>query len=95
MSTAGPSATWVTTARSTPRSPSAARSSSDGRIHVHSGAGIVAGSVPEREFEETEQKSAAIRRAIQMAGAGAQAQEPIAEPSDEPSDEPLVAGRSR
>ena len=76
---------------------------SDGRIHVHSGAGIVAGSVPEREFEETEQKSAAIRKAIQMAGAGAQAQEPLAqpselatdEPSDEPSDEPLVSGRSR
>ncbi len=43
---------------------------SGGRIHVHAGAGIVAGSVPEREFEETEQKSAAIRKAIQMAGAG-------------------------
>jgi anthranilate synthase component 1 len=39
----------------------------DGRIHVHSGAGIVAGSVPEKEFEETEHKSAAIRRAIAMA----------------------------
>ena len=33
-----------------------------GRIHVHGGPGIVAGSVPESEFEETEQKSAAIRR---------------------------------
>jgi anthranilate synthase component 1 len=38
-------------------------------IHVHSGAGIVAGSVPEREFEETEHKAAAMFRAIEMAGA--------------------------
>ena len=35
--------------------------------HVHTGAGIVAGSVPEREFEETEHKAAALRRAIEMA----------------------------
>ena len=40
---------------------------SNGQIHVHSGAGIVAGSVAEKEFEETEHKSAAIRRAIEMA----------------------------
>jgi anthranilate synthase component I len=39
----------------------------DGRAHVHTGAGIVAGSVPEREFEETEHKAAALRRAIQDA----------------------------
>src|SRR5438034_1915091 len=38
-----------------------------GRAHVHSGAGIVAGSVPEREFEETEHKAAALRRAIELA----------------------------
>jgi anthranilate synthase component 1 len=39
----------------------------DGQAHIHSGAGIVAGSVPEREFEETEHKAAALRRAIDMA----------------------------
>ena len=39
----------------------------DGRAHVHTGAGIVAGSVPEREFEETEHKAAALRRAIELA----------------------------
>ncbi len=39
----------------------------DGVAHVHTGAGIVAGSVPEREFEETEHKAAAMRRAIELA----------------------------
>ena len=39
----------------------------DGQAHVHTGAGIVAGSVPEREFEETEHKAAALRRAIELA----------------------------
>jgi anthranilate synthase component 1 len=38
-----------------------------GQAHVHTGAGIVAGSIPEREFEETEHKAAALRRAIEMA----------------------------
>jgi anthranilate synthase component I len=37
------------------------------RIHATVGAGIVAGSVPEREFEETEHKAGAIRRAIELA----------------------------
>ena len=37
------------------------------RIHLTVGAGIVAGSVPEREFEETEHKAGAVRRAIEMA----------------------------
>jgi len=42
-----------------------------GQAHVHTGAGIVAGSVPEREFEETEHKAAALRRAVELAaGAG-------------------------
>ncbi|MEA2535844.1 MAG: anthranilate synthase component [Chloroflexota bacterium] len=42
-----------------------------GQAHVHTGAGIVAGSVPEKEFEETEHKAAALRRAIELAaGAG-------------------------
>src|SRR5262245_16374090 len=39
----------------------------DGQAHVHTGAGIVAGSVPESEFEETEHKAAALRRAIEQA----------------------------
>jgi len=38
-----------------------------GQAHLHTGAGIVAGSVPEREFEETEHKAAAMRRAIDLA----------------------------
>ncbi|HXG39763.1 MAG TPA: anthranilate synthase component I family protein [Candidatus Limnocylindrales bacterium] len=43
----------------------------EGIAHVHTGAGIVAGSIPEREFEETEHKAAALRRAIELAAAGA------------------------
>jgi anthranilate synthase component 1 len=39
----------------------------DDRIHVTVGAGIVAKSVPEREFEETEHKGGATRRALEMA----------------------------
>jgi anthranilate synthase component 1 len=38
-----------------------------GVTHIHTGAGIVAGSEPDREFEETEHKAAALRRAIEMA----------------------------
>ncbi len=49
----------------------------DGVAHVHTGAGIVAASVPEREFEETEHKAAALRRAIELA-AGATATDPTA-----------------
>jgi anthranilate synthase component 1 len=45
----------------------------DGQAHVHTGAGIVAGSVPEKEFEETEHKAAALRRAIEMAAGVAEA----------------------
>jgi anthranilate synthase component 1 len=59
---------------------------SDGAIHVHAGAGIVAGSVAEMEFEETEHKTAAMRRAIQMATATGVA---------EPTDHELVARSSR
>jgi len=40
-----------------------------GQAHVHTGAGIVARSVPESEFEETEHKGAALRRAIELATA--------------------------
>ena len=43
----------------------------DGVAHLHAGAGIVAASVPEREFEETEHKAAALRLALDLAsGAG-------------------------
>ena len=38
-----------------------------GQAHIHTGAGIVAASVPEKEFEETEHKAAALRRAIELA----------------------------
>ena len=55
----------------------------EGRAHVHTGAGIVAGSVPEKEFEETEHKAAALRRAIEEAVAPTgrrQANRPETEP---------------
>ncbi|HEY2916801.1 MAG TPA: anthranilate synthase component I family protein [Candidatus Limnocylindrales bacterium] len=39
----------------------------EGRAHVHTGAGIVAGSSPEAEFDETEHKAAALRRAFEEA----------------------------
>ncbi len=39
----------------------------DDLIHLTVGAGIVAGSVPEREFEETEHKAGAVKRAIELA----------------------------
>jgi len=45
----------------------------DGQAHIHTGAGIVAGSVPVKEFEETEHKAAALRRAIEMAAGVAEA----------------------
>ena len=57
----------------------------EGQAHVHTGAGIVAGSVPEREFEETEHKAAALRRAIDMAAGVADA------PRSE-ADDPVAAG---
>ena len=67
---------------------------SGGRIHVHSGAGIVAGSVPQKEFEETEHKAAAIRRAIEMAGATSATPDDHATVLAEDGDR-LVAGSSR
>ncbi len=39
----------------------------DDLIHLTVGAGIVAGSVPEREFEETEHKAGAVKMAIELA----------------------------
>ncbi len=49
-----------------------------GLAHVHTGAGIVAGSIPEREFEETEHKAAALRRAIELAAGNGAAVGPAA-----------------
>ncbi|MDQ3870342.1 MAG: anthranilate synthase component I family protein, partial [Chloroflexota bacterium] len=68
----------------------------DGLAHLHTGAGIVAGSIPAREFEETEHKAAAMRRAIELAaeassgasspapsaGAGSRSQPAYAVPPD-------------
>ncbi len=48
----------------------------EGQAHIHTGAGIVAASVPEKEFEETEHKAAALRRAIELAAAPADAPRP-------------------
>ncbi len=41
-----------------------------GRVHIQAGAGIVADSVPEREYEETISKAKALLRAIEVAEAG-------------------------
>ena len=60
----------------------------DGMAHVHTGAGIVAKSVPEREFEETEHKAAALRRAIELAAAPAPAARPAAGTEPERGTEP-------
>jgi anthranilate synthase component I len=54
----------------------------DGVAHVHAGAGIVKDSVPEREFEETEHKAAALRRAIELAGGAPEAGRPASASSD-------------
>jgi anthranilate synthase component 1 len=43
---------------------------SDNRIYVQAGAGIVADSIPEKEYEETLNKAKALFRAIQMARGG-------------------------
>jgi len=56
----------------------------EGRAHIHTGAGIVAGSVPEREFEETEHKAAALRRAIEEA---------VSPPARRPAGNAAGAGR--
>ena len=42
----------------------------EGRAHVKAGAGIVADSVPEREFEETVNKARAVLNAVEMAERG-------------------------
>ncbi len=65
----------------------------DGQAHVHTGAGIVAGSVPEREFEETEHKAAALRRAIEMA-AGIPEAAPGGDPDRDAEDAAARGGRA-
>ncbi len=42
----------------------------DGRIYIQAGAGIVADSVPEKEFEETENKARGVLKAVHMAVEG-------------------------
>jgi anthranilate synthase component 1 len=59
----------------------------EGQAHVHTGAGIVAASVPELEFEETEHKAAALRRAIELAAGAPEA--PRQDASDRPAPEPV------
>lgn len=44
--------------------------SKNGKVFIRSGAGIVADSVPEKEYNECIQKAAAVRNAIQIAGEG-------------------------
>lgn len=68
----------------------------DGQAHVHTGAGIVAGSVPEREFEETDHKAAALRRAIDIAAGVPDA--PVHDPDDDetpPRDRPAASTETR
>lgn len=55
-----------------------------GLAHIHTGAGIVAGSVPESEFEETEHKAAALRRAIEMAAGLPEAPRAASDGADHP-----------
>jgi anthranilate synthase component 1 len=63
-----------------------------GRAHIHTGAGIVKGSVPESEFEETEHKAAALRRAIEMAVGVDERPRPTGEDGERPSEAPVPAG---
>lgn len=42
----------------------------NGRIHMQAGAGVVADSVPEKEFEETENKARGMLKAVEMAMEG-------------------------
>jgi anthranilate synthase component 1 len=67
----------------------------DGLAHVHTGAGIVAGSVPEKEFEETEHKAAAVRRAIEAATLAVGATSPGTAVPGVARPDPVAAGSSR
>ena len=46
-----------------------------GRMHVQAGAGIVADSVPENEWQETRAKASAVLRAAEIAMRGMEKQE--------------------
>jgi len=59
----------------------------NGQAHVHTGAGIVAKSVPESEFEETEHKAAALKRAIELAAESAWSGSPAPAGGSEPEPE--------
>ena len=69
----------------------------NGTAHIHTGAGIVSKSIPESEFEETEHKAAALRRAIELAAAPAVSRRPSADPSGNtgPSDPATAADSGR
>jgi anthranilate synthase component 1 len=47
----------------------------DGTLHVQAGAGIVADSVPESEWQETRAKARAVLRAAEIAAGGMDARE--------------------
>jgi anthranilate synthase component 1 len=47
----------------------------EGRLHVQAGAGIVADSVPESEWQETRAKARAVLRAAEIAEGGLDARE--------------------
>ncbi|MBI5561810.1 MAG: anthranilate synthase component I [Deltaproteobacteria bacterium] len=42
----------------------------DGRLHIQAGAGIVADSIPDKEYEETENKARGMWKAVEMAAEG-------------------------
>ena len=66
------SAISPSTAISTPASPSARRCIKDGKAYVQAGGGWVNDSTPEGEFQETVNKSMAMRKAVAMAEGFAQ-----------------------
>jgi anthranilate synthase component 1 len=66
----------------------------EGRAHVHTGAGIVAASVPEKEFEETEHKAAALRRAIEEAVQPATSRPGTRVAAESATDEPAAEART-
>ncbi len=51
----------------------------DGQLHIQAGAGIVADSIPELEWQETLNKGRAIFRAVAMAEAGIERQSCVAD----------------
>jgi anthranilate synthase component 1 len=63
------------------------------RIHVTAGAGIVARSVPELEFEETEHKAGAIRRALEQTLAEARSATDQNSRGEAPAPEPVETFR--